>query len=96
MRSAERLSTPKTKIIGQSVTIYKSGITTYWPNYYQMNAAKQKNCELLADAEYIDAVGMGLDYRNEPTGTPDYAHLDAQSMIELGKAFGAAALKYFD
>lgn len=72
------------------------GITTYWPNYYQVNAAKQKNCELLADAEYIDAVGMELDYRNEPTGNPDYAHLDAQSMIKLGRAFGTAALKYFD
>ena len=66
-----------------------------WTNYLSINQQKAevKDLDPLHRA-YIDTVGMGLDFRKEPMSGPDLFHYDSLSMIELGKSFMEAILKF--
>ena len=63
-------------------------------NYHIVNRSKKLNAA--KDDEnrfYFDTIEAGLDYRNEPEGSPDLAHFDSQDMIELGRLFGSTLIE---
>ena len=65
-----------------------------WKNYLTINEIKANVAQLDSDYRvYIDTIGMGLDFRKEPTSGADLFHYDSLSMIELGKAFMNAILE---
>ena len=66
-----------------------------WTNYLSINQQKAEVKDLdPTHRAYIDTVGMGLDFRKEPTSGPDLFHYDSLSMIELGKAYMEEILKF--
>lgn len=66
-----------------------------WKGYKEINQHKVDVEALDPDHRtYIDTIGMGLDFRTEPSSGADIFHYDCLSMIELGKAFMEEILKY--
>ena len=66
-----------------------------WKNYIQVNQAKSDTQSLdPSNRAYIDTIGIGLDWRTEPTSGVDVYHYDSLSMVELGKQFALAILEF--
>ena len=68
------------------LSVVQGGITDYWTFYDALNLEKSIYAQLNSKAYYIDVAGSPwVSYRNDNT---DYAHHDAASMVQLGRAFG--------
>lgn len=73
----------KDYITKNGLSTIDAGITEYWSNYQFVNAAKEIYANEHSKGYFIDTIVAGL------TRNPnDLAHLDAPSMIKLGKLFG--------
>ncbi len=44
---------------------------------------------------YLDVRELGLEYKNEPTGNPDYWHFDSASMVRLGELYAETIVEHF-
>lgn len=73
----------KDYITENGLSTIDGGISEYWSNYQFVNAAKEIYASEHSKGYFIDVIHAGL------TRNPnDLAHLDAPSMIKLGKLFG--------
>jgi len=77
------------------ITFIDAGISDsdLWVCYDKINQAKVANAAKEDSYLYIDTIAAGLSYRKEPEESPDRAHYDALSMIELGRLFGGEVEK---
>ena len=65
----------------------------YWVEYQTINNAKVTFSEEGEDNYYIDTIANGLTYNLEPTPeSPDLAHYDSLSQIQLGHLFAEVIL----
>ena len=58
-----------------------------WEYYAEVNEAKKKFAESNDNNFYIDTIEAGLHTDQEPFDTPDTAHYDSESQVQLGKLF---------
>lgn len=73
----------KDYITENGLSTIDGGISEYWSNYQFVNAAKEIYANEHSKSHFVDIARAGL------TRNPnDLAHLDAPSMIKLGKLFG--------
>lgn len=61
--------------------------SSQWQYYKQVNDAKIAFSEESENNIYIDTIGEGLHTNLEPKGSPDTAHYDSESQIQLGHLF---------
>ncbi len=70
------------------LAVIQAGISTYWKDYSQLNAAKEKYVAERANTYYFST--DDLTYNKDNT---DYSHYDAASEILLGNRFGECIVK---
>ena len=61
-----------------------------WQYYRKVNEAKQQFAEESENNIYIDTIAAGLHTNQEPFDTPDTAHYDTESQVQLGHLFAEA------
>ena len=61
-----------------------------WQYYRKVNEAKQQFANDSENNIYIDTIAAGLHTNQEPTDTPDTAHYDSESQLQLGHLFAEA------
>lgn len=66
-----------------------------WKRYEAINDAKMQNASKdEMNRAYIDTIGEGLSFRQEPFNGPDFFHYDSLSMIKLGELFAQEILDF--
>lgn len=61
-----------------------------WQYYRKVNEAKQQFADESENNIYIDTIAAGLHTNQEPFDTPDTAHYDTESQVQLGHLFAEA------
>ena len=61
-----------------------------WQYYRKVNEAKQQFADEGENNIYIDTIAAGLHTNQEPFDTPDTAHYDTESQVQLGHLFAEA------
>lgn len=81
---------------GEELPFIDAGISaaSMWQYSQQVNNAKVAFASESENNFFIDTIGAGLHTDQEPEGSPDEAHYDSESQIELGHLF-AEAIKPF-
>ena len=67
-----------------------------WVYYDLVNSSKKAVADASTMNVVIDTNAKGLTCANEPAGSPDLAHYDALSQINLGYLFAAQVVRFFD
>jgi len=65
-----------------------AGISDHWTFYKNVNENKQKFAADSPNNYFIDSLGLGLEYKKQPTGNVDISHWDADAMWQLGVEYG--------
>ena len=61
-----------------------------WQYYRKVNEAKQQFADESENNIYINTIAAGLHTNQEPFDTPDTAHYDTESQVQLGHLFAEA------
>lgn len=77
----------------KNIRFIDAKISDVWKEYKVVNEAKEKFASEADNNYLIDTISMGLTTKKEPKDSPDIAHYDSMSMVELGRAFGENLLK---
>jgi len=75
------------------ISFVDAGISTVWTNYNVINEAKKAYSLEDSNSCYFDTIEAGLHTNMEPSGHPDIAHYDSDSMVKLGNLFAENMLK---
>lgn len=77
------------------ITFVDGGILDckYLAKYKEINQAKQNVCNSMDNYFYLDTIGEGLTYDQEPASNPDLFHYDSLSELRLGEMFGECVLE---
>ena len=67
-----------------------------WQYYRKVNEAKQQFAEESENNIYIDTIAAGLHTNQEPFDTPDTAHYDTESQVQLGHLFAEAFEQFLE
>lgn len=67
-----------------------------WQYYRKVNEAKQQFAEENENNIYIDTIAAGLHTNQEPFDTPDTAHYDTESQVQLGHLFAEAFEQFLE
>ena len=67
-----------------------------WQYYRKVNEAKQQFAEENDNNIYIDTIAAGLHTNQEPFDTPDTAHYDTESQVQLGHLFAEAFEQFLE
>lgn len=73
----------------KGIPLIDAGISSYWKNYEQVNAAKKDFADSSEINYYFDTMAEGLTYDQDP----DPYHFDADSVIKLGALFASYTMK---
>ena len=71
-----------------------AGISKAWTYWRKVNQAKKAFSELSENNIYIDTIELGLHTNEEPFDSPDTAHYDSESEVQLGELFAEAFEPY--
>ena len=67
--------------------------SSLWEEYEEVNKQKREFANENENNIYVDTIKAGLTYNFEPYESPDIAHYDSLSMIQLGHLFGEEIIK---
>ena len=67
-----------------------------WQYYRKVNEAKEQFANDSDNNIYIDTIAAGLHTNEEPFDTPDTAHYDTESQVQLGNLFAEHFEKFLD
>ena len=67
-----------------------------WQFYRKVNEAKQQFAAESENNIYIDTIAAGLHTNQEPFDTPDTAHYDTESQVQLGHLFAEAFTPFLE
>ena len=67
-----------------------------WQYYRKVNEAKEQFANDSDNNIYIDTIAAGLHTNEEPFDTPDTAHYDTESQVQLGNLFAEQFEKFLD
>lgn len=62
--------------------------SSLWTFHKEVNEGKKKFSETSDLNYYFSVIEAGLEYKNEPAGSPDLAHYDSASVVKLGNILG--------
>ena len=67
--------------------------SSLWEEYEEVNKQKREFANENENNIYVDTIKAGLTYNFEPYESPDIAHYDSLSMIQLGHLLGEEIIK---
>ncbi len=70
-----------------------AGISTVWPRYGEVNAAKLEYARAHDDCFFIDTIAAGFTTEHEPFDAPDIYHYDTDCVIRLGQLFAGPVIE---